>query len=152
MRDVAFMSIVPKQDGLKTKTAFMAKRLRRQQVKNYEMFERIFGFHPEEYSIVPCPDIGRCKYTDRVNQRICHCTDWWQEEYTGYFQNHNGQMQEPAIQIHAAWCQECSSTAGGNTVIEWRCSNCGAEFEAEELDWKFCPRCGAKMDKGAAGE
>ena len=36
--------------------------------------------------------------------------------------------------------------------LMWRCSNCGAEFEAEELDWKFCPRCGAKMDKGAAGE
>lgn len=119
-------------------------------MKNYEMFERIFGFHPEEYSIVPCPTAGeRCRYTSSENPRNCCCSDWWQEEYKGYFRHHNGLRQEPAIQVHAAWCGvSYNSFADGNPIYEeWRCSNCGAEFEAEDLDWKFCPQCGAKMDR-----
>ena len=122
-------------------------------MENVEMFERIFGFRPVLASIIPCPSPEeQCRFTSKTDPRGCHCSDWWDEEYTGEFRHHNGLRQEPAIQIHAAWCQECSSTAGGNTVIEWRCSNCGAEYEAEDLEWKFCPQCGAKMDKGAAGE
>lgn len=115
---------------------------------NSEMFERIFGFHPEEYAIIPCPSNRECKWIDTADW--CSCSDWWHMVYTGNLINHNGLMQKPAIQIHAAWCQECSSTVGGDTVIEWRCSNCGAEYEAEDLDWKFCPQCGAKMDKGGS--
>lgn len=29
---------------------------------------------------------------------------------------------------------------------EYRCSHCGAEFRCEDMDFEFCPRCGAKMD------
>jgi len=38
--------------------------------------------------------------------------------------------------------------ADGNPVYEeWRCSECGAEFKCEDMDFDYCPRCGAKMSK-----
>ena len=124
-------------------------------MENVEMFERIFGFRPDLASIIPCPSPEeQCRFTSKTDPRGCHCSDWWDEEYTGEFRHHNGLRQEPAIQIHAAWCgTSYDGFADENPVYtEWRCSNCGAEFEAEDMDWKFCPHCGAKMDKEAAGE
>lgn len=34
----------------------------------------------------------------------------------------------------------------------WKCSNCGAEFECEDMDFHYCPNCGAKMDKEQKNE
>lgn len=36
--------------------------------------------------------------------------------------------------------------------VEYRCSECGAEFTCikADWDWDYCPQCGAHMDKEAA--
>ena len=41
--------------------------------------------------------------------------------------------------VHAQWKVECKDRL--------KCSNCGLGRNAEtQLEWDYCPRCGAKMD------
>ena len=49
--------------------------------------------------------------------------------------------------VHAMWIgTEYDGYADGNPVYEhYACSNCGAEFQCEDMDFDYCPRCGAKM-------
>ena len=56
---------------------------------------------------------------------------------------------EAAPVIHARWEGTWyDSFADGYPVYEeWKCSNCGAEFRCEDMDFDYCPRCGAKMDQ-----
>ena len=43
---------------------------------------------------------------------------------------------------------EYDGYADGDPVYyEWECSECGCVFEDEEPHYKYCPNCGAKMDK-----
>ena len=45
---------------------------------------------------------------------------------------------------------EFDGYADGNPVYyEWECSECGCVFEDDEPHYKFCPYCGAKMDREA---
>ena len=32
-----------------------------------------------------------------------------------------------------------------NVIPQWKCSECGAEFECFGIDFEYCPRCGSKM-------
>lgn len=50
--------------------------------------------------------------------------------------------------IHARWeGTEYDGYAEGYPAYDkWQCSNCGAEFCCEDMDFDYCPRCGAKMD------
>ena len=32
-----------------------------------------------------------------------------------------------------------------NVIPQWKCSECGAEFECFDMDFEYCPNCGAKM-------
>lgn len=34
---------------------------------------------------------------------------------------------------------------GTNVIPQWKCSECGAEFKCFDMDFEYCPRCGAKM-------
>ena len=34
-----------------------------------------------------------------------------------------------------------------NVIPQWMCSECGAEFECFDMDFEYCPNCGAKMDE-----
>ncbi len=47
--------------------------------------------------------------------------------------------------IHAEWEQINKNEY--NVIPQWECSECGAEFECFDIDFEYCPRCGAKMDK-----
>lgn len=43
---------------------------------------------------------------------------------------------------------EFDGYADGNPVYyEWKCSECGCIFEEDEPTYRYCPNCGAKMDK-----
>ena len=33
-----------------------------------------------------------------------------------------------------------------NVIPQWKCSNCGAEFECWDMDFEYCPRCGSLME------
>lgn len=44
--------------------------------------------------------------------------------------------------IHARWTE-------AELENEYRCSHCRAEFRCEDMDFEYCPRCGAKMDGGS---
>ena len=35
-----------------------------------------------------------------------------------------------------------------NVIPQWKCSECGAEFECFDIDFEYCPNCGAKMEQG----
>lgn len=50
---------------------------------------------------------------------------------------------------HGYWKgTEYDGYADGNPVYtEYECSNCGATFRCEDMDFEYCPRCGAKMDE-----
>ena len=50
--------------------------------------------------------------------------------------------------VHGEW-EVCEDDWNYETTYE--CSICGYEFKMEqgvEPDWRFCPRCGSKMDGG----
>ena len=43
---------------------------------------------------------------------------------------------------------EYDGYADGNPVYyEWKCSECGCVFEEDEPTYRYCPNCGARMDK-----
>lgn len=43
---------------------------------------------------------------------------------------------------------EFDGYADGNPVYyEWKCSECDCVFEDDEPKYRYCPNCGAKMDK-----
>ena len=43
---------------------------------------------------------------------------------------------------------ESDGYADGYPVYnEWKCSECGCVFEEEEPTYRYCPNCGARMDK-----
>lgn len=52
--------------------------------------------------------------------------------------------------IHAKWLgDQPDGYADGNPVYTiWRCSHCGSEFQCEDMDFHYCPSCGAYMDEG----
>ena len=33
-----------------------------------------------------------------------------------------------------------------NVIPQWKCSNCGAEFECFDMDFEYCPHCGSRME------
>ena len=33
-----------------------------------------------------------------------------------------------------------------NVIPEWKCSECGAEFQCHDMDFEYCPRCGSRME------
>ena len=33
-----------------------------------------------------------------------------------------------------------------NVIPQWKCSECGAEFQCHDMDFEYCPRCGARME------
>ena len=39
-----------------------------------------------------------------------------------------------------------------NVIPQWKCSECGAEFECFDMDFEYCPRCGAKTDEPQESE
>lgn len=39
-----------------------------------------------------------------------------------------------------------------NVIPQWKCSECGAEFECFDIDFEYCPNCGAKMVEEQTGE
>jgi hypothetical protein len=44
------------------------------------------------------------------------------------------------------WIGIYDGYADGNPVYDsWECSECGAEFIQDEIDFDYCPYCGAKM-------
>lgn len=44
---------------------------------------------------------------------------------------------------------EYDGYADGNPVYKtYTCSECGAEFECEDMDFEYCPRCGCMMELG----
>lgn len=45
--------------------------------------------------------------------------------------------------IHAKW--EQINKIEHNVIPQWKCSECGAEFECFDMDFEWCPRCGAEM-------
>ena len=47
--------------------------------------------------------------------------------------------------IHAEWKQINKNEV--NVIPQWKCSECGAEFKCFDMDFEFCPNCGAKMDE-----
>lgn len=49
--------------------------------------------------------------------------------------------------IHGEWLgTEYDGYSDGFPVYTtWKCSNCGAEFECEDMDFYYCPNCGADM-------
>lgn len=51
--------------------------------------------------------------------------------------------------IHAKWlgAESDGYSDGFPVYTTWKCSNCGAEFECEDMDFHYCPRCGAYMDQ-----
>ena len=49
--------------------------------------------------------------------------------------------------IHAEWKQINKNEV--NVIPQWKCSECGAEFECFDMDFEYCPNCGAKMYKEA---
>lgn len=49
--------------------------------------------------------------------------------------------------IHAHWIVDFA----WNGWMDWTCSNCGYRKNIDvhvSLDYNFCPKCGAKIDKG----
>lgn len=50
--------------------------------------------------------------------------------------------------IHGEWLgtENDGYSYGFPVYTAWKCSNCGAEFECEDIDFHYCPRCGAYMD------
>lgn len=50
--------------------------------------------------------------------------------------------------IHGEWfgTEQDGYSDGFPVYIAWKCSNCGAEFGCEDMDFHYCPNCGAKMD------
>lgn len=68
-------------------------------------------------------ELWECKF-EAIRPKIGH---WIGTEYDGYSDG------EPVYE-------------------EWQCSNCGVEFRAEEMDFEYCPRCGAKMEVGESGD
>lgn len=57
--------------------------------------------------------------------------------------------EEWAPVIHARWYgTEYNGYSDENPVFEvYQCSNCGAEFRCSDMDFDYCPRCGAKMEQ-----
>lgn len=53
--------------------------------------------------------------------------------------------------IHGTWEGTADGYADGELVYDmWHCSNCGWDVDGadEKPDFQYCPKCGAKMDKG----
>lgn len=48
---------------------------------------------------------------------------------------------------HGCWLGCSYDGWGDGGYDEYRCSECGAEFDSDAIDWDYCPSCGAKMDK-----
>ena len=44
----------------------------------------------------------------------------------------------------AKWQQINKNEA--NVIPEWKCSNCGTEFQCHDMDFEYCPHCGALME------
>lgn len=45
---------------------------------------------------------------------------------------------------HATWQQINKNEV--NVIPRWKCSECGSEFECFDMDFEYCPNCGAKME------
>lgn len=54
-------------------------------------------------------------------------------------------MDDVAPVVHGKFVQDGPRFRGG--VDWWHCSNCGKLVSGVEARYKFCPECGAKMDK-----
>ena len=52
--------------------------------------------------------------------------------------------------VKATWQQINKNEV--NVIPQWKCSECGAEFECWDMDFEFCPNCGAKMVEEQTGE
>lgn len=52
--------------------------------------------------------------------------------------------------IHAKWIRHYAKFGEGGD--HWKCSECGAEFECFDMDFEYCPRCGAKTDEPQESE
>lgn len=51
--------------------------------------------------------------------------------------------------VHGKWLGTADGYADGELVYDmWECSNCGYDADGveEKPIWKFCPKCGARMD------
>lgn len=48
---------------------------------------------------------------------------------------------------HAKWIGPQLGTIKSE-LDNWKCSNCNQIFGCVDMDWPYCPECGAKMDKG----
>ena len=61
-----------------------------------------------------------------------------------------------SLEVDEAYQLEYGRTAKGtwqqinkneiNVVPEWRCSECGAVYKCFDMDFEYCPICGAKME------
>ena len=65
-------------------------------------------------------------------------------------------LQQPTVDavevVHGEW-EMCGEDLNGE--VTYKCSNCGEELvtlSVFEIDWNYCPNCGAKMDGGSYNE
>ena len=71
--------------------------------------------------------------------------EWWNAPYIK--EQNNAPTIDAQPVIHGEWLgTEYDGYSDGFPVYTtWKCSNCGAEFEREDMDFYYCPNCGAKM-------
>ena len=89
-------------------------------------------------------DIDKMKRWTEVDQQSCsreHCASTSYDCNECYY--NNGGEEDVAPVVHSRWEE---LTDGGYLDPRMICSNC-SNISTPLVSWKFCPNCGAKMDK-----
>ena len=89
------------------------------------------------------------KYNDLMSnyfENIRIKKDFWKEKLDLESLKDSGILAEDK---HGCWLGTSYNKEFDDKVFdEYRCSECGAEFGCVgDIEWEYCPRCGAKMDK-----
>ena len=100
--------------------------------------------------------LSRVPSADLVNEWCTDCKEYDQEQhcchrFTKVIRQTQEELKQNAVPVkHGKFIgTEYDGYADGNPVYyEWKCSECGCVFEEEEPTYRYCPHCGARMDKG----
>lgn len=83
-------------------------------------------------------DIIHVIFADKADSAIGFDYSWWNAPYKG---NVYPKSDKPS----GKWEQINKNEI--NVIPQWKCSECGAEFECFDMDFEYCPNCGAKMEE-----